>query len=308
MRNRLRGFLGVDVEDWFNMTILESFGHLLEPSEAVVRNSERLLELFEGEGVKATWFFLGEVADRFPALVRRVVEAGHEPAVHGYHHHLVASLSPAAFRASLVKAKQAVEQAGGAMVLGYRATDFGINRRTWYALDIVSEVGFRYDSSIFPFGGPRYGMSSAPCVPHWITTNSGPLYEIPVTVVRLLGLRLPAGGGGYMRHFPWVYTRLALSRAQSCGQPIVFYAHPYEIEYPAPLPSLPSFLTARQVHALRREHSRQTRNRQHTVGKLKRLFKLCGFDTMGSLYAAEQTRTGPTAWSQTSRSCASETR
>ncbi len=110
-----------------------------------------------------------------------------------------------------------------------------------------------------------------------------------------------------MRHFPWVYTRLALRRAHGCGQPIVFYAHPYEIEYPAPLPSLPSFLTARQVHALRREHSRQTRNRQHTVGKLKRLFELWVFDTMGSLYAAEQARTSPTAWSQTNRSCASET-
>jgi polysaccharide deacetylase family protein (PEP-CTERM system associated) len=290
MKDRFQGYLGVDVEDWYNMMILGSAGCVLPPTEAVVRNTERLLRIFEDKGVRATFFFLGEVADHYPGLVRQVVKSGHEPAVHGYHHHLLTSLSREAYRDSLVKAKSAVEQAGGVGVLGYRATDFGINRRTWYALEIIAEVGFKYDSSIFPFGGPRYGIATAPCEPHWIVTKEGRLLEIPVSVVKVLGLRIPAGGGGYMRHFPWVYTDFTLRLVHSSGQPIVFYLHPYEIEHPTSIPVLPQFLTPSQVSDFRREHRWQTRNRQHTGGKLKKLFSLCEFHEMKLLYEAEASK------------------
>ena len=276
--------MSVDVEDWHNATILQVAGLVLPPGDAVRRNTETLLAIFEELGIHATWFFLGEVAERFPELVRAVVAAGHEPGIHGYHHHQVAALSRREYEAALRRAKTAVEQAGGVEVMGYRAVDFGICEATRWALEVLVDIGLRYDSSIFPRKGRRYGMQGAPLEPHWISVHGAALLEIPVTVARLGPLRLPCGGGGYFRHFPYFYTSFGLRCAQSRGQPVVFYLHPAEIEATDRLGMLPPELSQEQRRRFRLLHWMQNRGRRRTVAKLKRLAATYRFDTARCLY------------------------
>jgi len=275
----------VDVEDWHNATILQCSGLVIPPTQAVKQNTETMLALFEECGVKATWFFLGEVAEHFPELVKQIVDKGHEPGVHGYHHHQIQSLSPQEYRKSIFRAKDAVEKAGGLEVKGYRAVDYGINQKTLYALDVLVEAGFKYDSSIFPFKGPRYGMSESPLNPYWTKTgNGGHIYEIPVSVAKLFGVRIPCGGGGYFRHFPLFLTRIMLQSIRREGRSIVFYLHPCEIEFPSPLRPMPSELNPEQIAVIRRCHKSEVRNRQYSEKKLRQLFKEFNFDTMHSIF------------------------
>jgi polysaccharide deacetylase family protein (PEP-CTERM system associated) len=288
MRENELNAMTLDVEDWHNATVLQCSGLITAPTEAVRINSERMLGLLEECGVRATWFFLGEVAEAFPGLVRRIVEAGHEPGVHGYHHHQIRDLDPRAYRESVFRAKETVEQAGGAEVRGYRAVDYSINQETWYALDVLVEAGFKYDSSIFPFRGPRYGMSDATLGPHWIEPdNGGQLYEIPVSVANILGVRIPCGGGGYFRHLPLFLTKILLHSIQREGRPIVFYLHPCEIEFPSAMKPLPGDLNPEQIAEIRKCHKSQVRNRRYMEKKLRHLFREFSFDTMWNVFAIE---------------------
>lgn len=224
----------VDVEDYFQV---EAFADIVDRSDwnrypsRVEDNTRRLLDLLEAHEVRATFFILGWVAERFPALVREIVVRGHEPACHSYWHRLIFNLTPEEFRQDTQRAKQAIEQAAGRPVLGYRAPSYSVTSRSLWALEILAQSGFVYDSSIFPIRHDTYGMPSAPRFPFRMDTPSGPISEYPLTTFRLWGPgNLPVAGGGYLRIFPFAYTRLGVTRARQEGLTIVAYIHPWEID------------------------------------------------------------------------------
>ena len=270
----------VDVEDWFNATVLQCSGLVVGPTSAVERNTEDLLGLFNEHDVKATWFFLGEVAETYPQLVKDVAAAGHEPGVHGYHHHQVASMSRDSFREAVTRAKGAVESAGGVEVKGYRAVDFGREHRDGPILDDLFECGFVYDSSAFPFRGPRYGSGGTPLGPHRIDVQGGQMLELPVTVGEILGVRLPAAGGGYFRLFPLWYTNMLFKLAHASGRAVIFYIHPCEIEASSVLSDLPQSLTPSQRMCVKKLFKKQSKNRRLGRQKLKEIFARYSFGSI----------------------------
>lgn len=275
--------LSVDVEDWYSAGVLALSGQVVPPTEAVVRNTEVLLALFAEHGVLATWFVLGEVADAFPNLVRRIAEAGHELGVHGYHHHRLFELTPETFREAARRAKEAVEQAGGQRVRGHRAVAFSLSPVTWWALEILAALGFEYDSSVFPFRGRRYGLPDAPLRPYKIQTERGALWEVPLSVVSLGRLRFPCCGGGYLRHFPLSCTRAALRRIEREARAAVVYLHPYELDLDYDAEYLRQRLP--NVSRARLEYTRflQYRRRALTAENLHRLLEEFRFGTLSTV-------------------------
>lgn len=227
----LRNALSVDVEDYFQVSAFEtvidrsSWDHL---PLRVADNTARLLDLFAEHQAKATFFVLGWVAEKVPALVRRLLDEGHELASHGYDHTRVHNQDPASFRADVLRTKALLEDLGGQPVLGYRAASYSIDARNLWALDILAETGHRYSSSIYPVRHDLYGMPDAPRFAH--TTDRG-LLEIPISTIRLAGHNLPCGGGGYFRLLPYRVSRWAIGRVNRLeAQPCVFYFHPWEID------------------------------------------------------------------------------
>jgi polysaccharide deacetylase family protein (PEP-CTERM system associated) len=196
----------------------------------VARNTDVLLDVFDRAGVRATFFVLGWVADRFPALVRRIADLGHEVASHGYSHQLLYMLTPAQFREDIRAARRAIEDAAGQPVLGYRAPSYSVIDASLWALDVLIEEGYAYDASIFPIHHDRYGMPGAPRAPFRIRTASGSLTEYPLTTFRVAGHSFPVGGGGYLRLLPSWYTSMGIKRAHNDGLPIITYIHPWEID------------------------------------------------------------------------------
>ncbi len=231
---RKHSVISVDVEDYFQV---EAFSSIIKrdkwseyPSRVEV-NTRRLMDLFDESGVKATFFILGWVADKHPQIVREIVSRGHEPACHSYWHRLIYNLSPEEFRRDTIRAKNCIEQAAGQKVFGYRAPCFSITNRCLWAIDILTELGFRYDSSIFPIKHEWYGIADAPRKPFQISTPSGPLTEYPIATFRLRRTpNLPVGGGGYLRLLPSWYTRLGIRRAWQEGMTVVAYVHPWEVD------------------------------------------------------------------------------
>lgn len=224
--------MSVDVEDWFQVqafagTIARSAWESL-PCR-VEANTERILALFESAGVRATFFTLGWVAERHPALIRRIVAAGHELASHGYGHELVHAIGPERFRADLKRAKAVLEDTGGVAVIGYRAPTFSIGRRSApWAHAVLAEEGHRYSSSVFPVKHDLYGEPDAPRGPH--RPDPSGVVELPMTTLRLGGRNLPCAGGGWFRLVPYALFRAGLSRVNAEGQPGLFYFHPWEID------------------------------------------------------------------------------
>jgi polysaccharide deacetylase family protein (PEP-CTERM system associated) len=235
---RLLNVISVDVEDYFHA---EAFAEIVQRSEwdsyasRVEDNTRRLLDLFARLNVEATFFVLGWVAERFPKLVRDIAAAGHEVACHSYWHRLIYKLDPKEFREDTYRAKQVIEQAAGVQIYGYRAPTYSIVINSLWATDILAELGFTYDSSIFPTHHDRYGIPSAPRFPFVINTTSGPLVEYPIATFRLWGdLNFPFGGGGYLRLLPWWYNQLGFRRAKVEGIPAVAYIHSWEIDSQQP--------------------------------------------------------------------------
>ena len=232
----LKNIISVDVEDYFQA---EAFSDVV-PREAwdrypsrVVANTQRLLQLLAAQNMHATFFVLGWVAERHPALVREIAAAGHELACHSYWHRLIFKLDPITFKEDTARAKHAIEQAAGQPVFGYRAPTYSITARSLWALEVLAEQGFRYDSSIFPIRHDTYGIPDAPRFPFRISTASGALVEYPLTTFRLRLWRdhnLPVGGGGYLRILPSWYTRLGLRKAREEDLPVIIYVHPWEID------------------------------------------------------------------------------
>ena len=223
--------LSVDVEDWFQVGAFErvinkaDWGTL--PSR-VERNTDAVLALFAETGVGATFFTLGWVAERFPALIRRVVDAGHEIASHGWDHQRVFTMTEPQFRADLVRARSALEDAAGAAVTGYRAPSFSIDARTPWAHVALAEAGYRYSSSVAPVRHDHYGWREAPRYA-FRPLGDHPLIELPVTVAEVSGRRMPTGGG-FFRLFPAALTDFAVRQVNREAQPAVFYYHPWEID------------------------------------------------------------------------------
>jgi polysaccharide deacetylase family protein (PEP-CTERM system associated) len=227
--------LSVDVEDYYHVEAFVdcvSQSSWLEFPSRVRANTKRILKIFDEFGCRATFFVLGWVAEQEPALVREIVEAGHEVACHSYSHRRVSTLTPSEFREDLRRARAAIENAGGVRIVGYRAPTFSIGRDNLWALEILSEEGFLYDSSIFPIRHDLYGFPGAPRFPNRLQFGSKRiLYEIPMTTVRMGGMAWPAGGGGYLRLLPMSYTRWAVRQIheKEC-QSFMVYVHPWELD------------------------------------------------------------------------------
>jgi polysaccharide deacetylase family protein (PEP-CTERM system associated) len=260
--------LTIDVEDYHCILARDWLGREMGPTRAVVDNTRRLLAMIAERGFHGTFFILGEVAEAFPQLVRDIAAAGHELGVHGYSHRQVFKLTPEQFRDEITRAKALIEDIAGTTVLGHRAPAFSITPDTGWALDVLAEAGFRYDSSICPIRGKRYGWPGFPPDIHVMSLAGGcKLIEAPLSSVSILGRKLPACGGGYLRHFPALYTHWAFRRVQR-QRPAILYAHPYEIELDVP-PLDTSGLDASAARRVRRFHALQLRNRKTVEGKIR---------------------------------------
>jgi polysaccharide deacetylase family protein (PEP-CTERM system associated) len=226
--------MSVDVEDYFHVSVFDGIVPRSEwdgMESRVCRNTERLLEIFDEHGVTATFFVLGWVADRHPALVRRIAECGHEIASHGYAHRLVYDQTPATFRDDVGRAKRILEDASGTEVGGFRAPSYSITSRSLWALDVLIEQGYWYDASIFPIRHDRYGIPVSGRRRYHIDRPGGRVTEVPGSTVRIGPMNLPIAGGGYFRILPYAWAQWGISRLNSKEQePAVFYLHPWEID------------------------------------------------------------------------------
>ncbi|MBK8185276.1 MAG: DUF3473 domain-containing protein [Candidatus Competibacteraceae bacterium] len=235
----MQNALTVDVEDYFHVA---AFARQIDPSTwdrfplRVERNTHRLLELFGERDIRATFFVLGWVAERCPHLVRAIVEQGHRVACHGYSHQLIYGQTQDVFRQETVRAKACLEDQAQQPILGYRAASYSITKRSLWALDILAELGFTYDSSIFPVHHDRYGIPDSPRWPYRLKTSSGDaLVEFPPSTFAVGSHRLPVAGGGYFRIYPYWLTKFGLRQInQNEKQPFIFYLHPWEIDAEQP--------------------------------------------------------------------------
>jgi polysaccharide deacetylase family protein (PEP-CTERM system associated) len=230
---RAKCIFSVDVEDWFHILDLPSTPGLSEwdalPSR-VERNFARLLDILAEKQVRMTCFFLGWVARKYPHLVRRALNLGHELASHGYAHELVYKMRAQEFFEDASQAKRAIEDAAGCQVAGYRASGFSVTHETPWFFEKLAEAGYRYDSSVFPAKRGHGGMSGARYFPYQIGTPSGELTEFPITVTGVFGVPVCLFGGGYLRLAPWPLIKRGAARVLAEGRPVVFYLHPREID------------------------------------------------------------------------------
>lgn len=228
----------VDVEEYFQVAAFDSVVSRDDwdklPSR-VVSSTERILGVLDKHGVRGTFFVLGWIAERHPALVRKISDAGHEIGCHGYSHQRVYRQERDTFRRETRAAKSRLEDCIGQAVVGYRAASFSITNETLWALDELVEAGFLYDSSVFPVHHDNYGIPSAKTGPSMLRTVGGAeIVEFPMSTVKILGLRIPVAGGGYFRLYPYWVTRNSLRIMNSSGRCCNFYCHPWEIDTEQP--------------------------------------------------------------------------
>lgn len=257
--------LSFDVEEHFQVSAFESpmrRRHWDQFESRVQTNTEKLLELLAKNGVQATFFILGWVAERYPSLVRQIASAGHEVASHGYAHELITSQTPVVFREDIRKAKAILEGILSKPVLGYRAPSFSITKDTMWATQVLVEEGYIYDSSIFPVVHDRYGVPSANPELHQLSTASGLLWEVPPSTVKCLGVRLPVAGGGYFRLYPYPVLRALLRKLEGEGAPLVMYMHPWEFD--PDQPRMEGSMVSRMRHYL---------NLDKTEGRMRALLE-----------------------------------
>lgn len=269
--------LTIDVEDYFQVTAFERHVRRDQWDNCelrVAKNTQRILEMLDEYGVKATFFVLGWVAEREPALVNTIAAHGHEIACHGYGHELIYRIGPERFREDVRKSKALLEDICGERVLGYRAPSYSITKKSLWALDILIEEGFSYDSSIFPVYHDNYGIPDADRFPHEIKRVSGTIREFPLTTlpINIFGkeYRLPIAGGGYLRLFPSRLLQKGIKRINEREKkPAVLYFHPWEID--PGQPRISAGLKSRFRHYL---------NLHKTEEKLKHLFGTTKFAPM----------------------------
>ena len=263
-RNKVIGIknsLTVDVEDYFQVA---AFADSISKSKwndyklRVENNTIRLLNLFDQHKVKATFFVLGWVAKRCPKLVEKIAEQGHEVACHGYSHQLIYKQSQQVFRDETKKAKDILEDIVGKKILGYRAASYSITKKSLWALDILADLDFVYDSSIVPVRHDLYGIPGMPRFPHLLSSPSGKkIIEFPPSTLSLPGMNLPVGGGGYFRLFPYWFSKGALKWVNSHDKsPFIFYLHPWEIDVNQPRMQGKLFSKFRHYNNLNKCYSR----------------------------------------------------
>lgn len=268
--------MSVDVEDYFQVSAFE--GHV-DRSDwdripcRVEQNVDRILALFDGAGIKATFFTLGWIAERYPAMVQRIVGAGHEIASHGWDHTRVTTQAPDAFREDIRHTRRLLEDISGQAVIGYRAASYSIGEHNLWAHEVLAEEGYHYSSSIVPVKHDLYGMPDAPRFPFMVA--GGRLLEIPITTVSLAGRNINCGGGGWFRLFPYALTRRALHRVtQEEQKAAVFYFHPWEIDPEQP----------RQSDLPLKTHFRHYLNLRRMEARLRRLFEDFRWDRMDRVF------------------------
>ncbi len=276
--------MSVDVEEHFQVSAFEGVVDRAQwdrqPSR-VEANTDAVLALFDEAGIQATFFVLGWVAERCPTLVRRIVAAGHELASHGWSHVRATEQSRAEFAEDVRRARAVLEDVGGVAVVGYRAASYSIDERNWWAFEVLAEAGYRYSSSIYPVRHDLYGVPDAPLVP--FRPRGVEILEVPVSVVELAGRRLPAGGGGFFRLYPYALSRWAIGRVNAAGRPAVFYFHPWEIDPEQPrIPGAPA-----------RSRLRHYLNLSRMRPRLQRLLRDFRWDRMDRVFREPQGEFSP---------------
>ena len=279
----MRNALSVDVEDWFQVGAFETViarDNWAALECRVERNTDAVLELFNDAGVKATFFTLGWVGERYPALMRRVVDAGHEIASHGYAHDRVFTFTSQQFADDIVKTQKILENATGHAVTGYRAPSFSIDQRTPWAHEILAAQGYAYSSSVAPIKHDHYGWAAAPRFAFRPVSGSN-FVEIPVTTVELGPKRLAAGGGGFFRILPYAFSKWALRKVNvHDDRPAIIYFHPWEID-----PGQP-----RVANAPLKSKLRHYTRLNDMADKLRRLTGDFDWDRFDTIAALEQAR------------------
>jgi polysaccharide deacetylase family protein (PEP-CTERM system associated) len=274
--------LSVDVEDWFQVGAFENVisRDSWDARECrVERNTDALLAMFDEAQIKATFFTLGWVAERYPGLMRRIVDAGHELGNHGCNHDRVFNFTPAQFAADLDRSRKTIEDTGGAIVKGYRAPSFSINKNTPWAHEIMAEQGYVYSSSINPIAHDHYGWADAPRFA-FNPIKGSDFIEIPVTTAMLGSKRIAAGGGGFFRLLPYVYSRWAVRQVNAESRPGIIYFHPWEID-----PSQP-----RVQNAPLKSKLRHYTKLDAMAGKLRRLIADFKWDRLDRIVQAEKAK------------------
>jgi polysaccharide deacetylase family protein (PEP-CTERM system associated) len=275
--------LSVDVEDWFQVGAFETVIDRKDWDSLecrVERNTDAVMALFAEAGIKATFFTLGWVAERYPALIQRIVDAGHEIGSHGYGHDRVFNFTPDQFAADLVRSRKLIEDAAGVAVTGYRAPSFSIDQRTPWAHEILAEQGYTYSSSVAPVKHDHYGWADAPRFAFRPVAGSDFL-EIPVTTAQLGPKRLAAGGGGFFRLLPYAFSRWAIRQVNDDEQrPAVIYFHPWEIDPDQP----------RVANAPVKSKLRHYTKLDVMADKLRRLPRDFRWDRLDNIVAIEKAR------------------
>lgn len=233
--NKLNAFT-IDVEDYFQVSAFIPYIKKQDwptwPSR-VVYNTERLLELLAAHQTHATFFVLGWIAERHPALIKKIVSEGHELACHGYDHTLITQQNRSQFHQDVLRSKNILEDIAGIPVIGYRAPSYSITRNNLWAFDVLIELGFRYSSSIYPIYHDLYGIPDAPRFAfHPVAGHN--FLEVPITTARIARCNIPVGGGGYFRLWPYVLSKYLMRKAHTEGLPSIFYCHPWEIDAEQP--------------------------------------------------------------------------
>lgn len=275
----LRNALSVDVEDWFQVGAFETVIDKADWDRLTPRvegNTDAVLALFAESGVKATFFTLGWIAKRYPAMVRRIVDQGHEIASHGWDHQRVFTMTADRFRADLRVARDTIEDAAGVAVTGYRAPSFSIDQRTPWAHRVLADAGYAYSSSVAPVVHDHYGWPDAPKFANFPVPGAE-LIELPITVARVAG-RPIATGGGFFRLFPGAFTHQAIEQLNADGRPAIFYFHPWDMD-----PGQPRVANAPLKSKLR-HYSRLGA----MAGKLRTLIARHPWDRVDSVVAAER--------------------
>lgn len=277
----MRHAFTVDVEDWYH-GIPVSAETRASAERRLERGLDLLLEILSGASVRGTFFVLGPVAREHPAAVRRIAAAGHEIGCHGWSHDPLYSLSRDVMREETVRARDAIQEVTGRRVDAYRAAYFSVTRASLWALEVLAELGFRYDSSVFPVRNWRYGIVGFDPRPQRIDTAAGPIFEVPLSVRRVLGRDIPVSGGAYFRIYPYAVTRNNFKSAERAGRPVVFYLHPWELD--PGHPRVPFPWRPRATHYV---------NLAATAPRLRRLVRDFSFAPLEEVFGNELERARP---------------
>ena len=261
MTSEITNYLTIDVEDYFQVAAFED---IIQPENwnsmdfRAEKNTDRILSILEQRQIKATFFIVGWIAEKCPAIVKKIAAAGHEIGCHSYWHRKIYDLPPEEFRQDTRQAKDALENIIGKKIQGYRAPSYSITKKSLWALDILEELGFTYDSSIFPIYHDNYGIPDAPRFEYKLPDHE--MKEYPISTSLILGRKIPVAGGGYFRLFPYWFTRMALRKINKRDKkPFIFYLHPWEVDPDQP----------RMQHARLLSRFRHYNNLHKTVPRYK---------------------------------------